>query len=162
MHHEGASTRGSRTDGQPPILEVNGLFLTLVGLVAGTLFGATMASILVTAAGAESEHHDWLPSGLPGTPGPAGREPQGATGSQETDVRRPETGAARTPGPHGRPTDVSTCDGSRSGPRTVRTAPRPTPTPPRRDRRAPSVGWARLRHDPCSSRRRSTKQWSWG
>lgn len=139
------------------------MFLTLVGLAAGMLFGATIASILVTAraAGVEPDQpHDWLP---PGPSDPPRREPQGMTGSQEGDVRRLETGAARTPGPHGQPTDIPTCDGSRSGPRPVRTAPRPIPTPPRRDRRAPSVGWARLRqHDPCSSRSRSTEQWSWG
>jgi hypothetical protein len=139
------------------------LSLTIIGLTAGALFGATIASILVAARAASDDYptetDDWL---SPGSPDTTRGEPQAATGSQEADILRLETGAERTPGSEDQPADPPTCEDSRSGPRVEPTASRPTPTnPPGRDRRNPSVGWARLRHHgPCSTRRK--EQWSWG
>lgn len=165
------------------------LLLVLIGLMAGGLLGVAVTSALVAMRALADiplipslddsipSPNYWLSPGLP--PDTVRGEPRGSQGEIS---HRLETGAGRTPGLEDQPENAAPlCEGSRSGRRVEAAATRPTPDlPPRRDRRDPSAGWARLsHHSPHSAgwasrlsglggnpttppREEGEEQWTWG
>ena len=126
------------------------MLLVFVGLTA--LLGVALTSAVVAARSIDPalqnmdsipSPNDWLSPG----PRPDTSDRGEPRGSQGTDADRLETGGARTPASEDQPAAAGPREDSRSSRREVTTATRPTPTnPPRRDRRNPSAGWARLSH----------------
>jgi hypothetical protein len=146
------------------------LLLALIGLMLGSLLGVAVTSGLAARqALAENDlGADDLGNGLddrlsPGTTSDTNRgEPRGSQGEHSRRTPRDAGwafGAEREPA-----CAAPSCEDSRSSRRVEPTITRPTPTnPPRRDRRDPSAGWARLSLHPQRSHQPSSahpSRWS--